>query len=311
MGNKKYALIATKVSEELISILKEKKYTIDYFDYDIPISWEKYTGIITSNKLYLPKETLEKCNKLQWIGRLGSGMEIIDLNYAKSRNIKVVGSPDGNANAVAEQALGMLLSMTHQIHNSYKETSKNIWKREANRGWEIYGKKAAIIGLGNNGSLFAQKLHAMGMEVFYYDPYILNPRSVDYAKRRNSIHALLEEEIDVLSFHVPLNQETENYFDKTMLADCKKPFYLLNLSRGPVVYWDKIYQGLKEGKIIKAALDVLEIEPLDKMPEKAKKEIMEMIEKDQLLLTPHIGGYTFEAIDKMSISVIKQLSKTL
>lgn len=311
MKNKKYALIATKVSDKLIDSLEEKDYHIDYFDYDLPISWEKYTGIITSNKLYLPKEILEKCKNLKWIGRLGSGMEIIDLDYAKSQNIKVVGSPDGNANAVAEQALGMLLSMTHQIHNSYKETSKNIWRREANRGWEIHGKKAAIIGLGNNGSLFAQKLNAMGMEVFYYDPYILNPRSVDYAKRKNSIPTLLEEEIDVLSFHVPLNKETENYFDENMLVDLKKPIYLLNLSRGSVVFWDKVYQGLKEGKIIKAALDVLEVEPLDKMPEQAKKEIAEMIQKDKLLLTPHIGGYTFEAIDKMSHSVLKQLYNTL
>lgn len=310
MSNKK-VLIATKISNEFYEWLLAEGYELEAYSKNKLIEWHAYEGIVTSNMLYLPQELLIQCWNLKWIGRMGSGMEIIDVEYAKSQDIEVFASPDGNANAVAEQALGMLLSLFHEIHNSSVEVLDGMWEREGNRGFEIEGKRIGIVGLGNNGSATAKKMHAMGMEVFYYDKYLAPEFTCDYATRVNTYEELLTSNLNVLSFHVPLNKETEHYFNAWSLGKMSNPFYLLNLSRGPVVSWKAVKKGLEEGVIIKVALDVLEKEPMELIQREVQEEMRNFIRMHRLLITPHIGGYTYDAIDKMSASLMRQIKKVI
>lgn len=307
MNPKRQVLIATRITQSFVDWLEAKGLELVYFEDMDAHDFNVFEGIITSNRLFLPQKVLTLFSQLKWIGRMGSGMEIIDTNHTDQHEIVVRSSPDGNANAVAEQALGTLLSMFHNIHSSAMEVKSGVWQREINRGYEIEKRRIGIVGLGNNGSLFAKKAALMDMEVCFYDPYLPNDFKVDYAERMESYEALIASDIDVLSFHVPQNEETYHYFKIPDLALLKQPIYLLNIARGALVDWDAIYKGWQQEKIIKAGLDVLENEPLSTVPENQRKEMQEMIDQGDLLLTPHIGGYTFEAIDKMGESLMRQL----
>lgn len=306
--NHKEVLVATKITPFFEKWLEQKGYKITYFEGLNAHDFSLFKGVITSNKLLMPKEVLQHFTYLEWIGRMGSGMEIIDLNYAARHNITIVSSPDGNANAVAEQALGTLLSLFHNIQSSSIQVQNGQWHREANRGYEIEGRKVGIVGLGNNGAAFAKKCIAMGMEVMYYDPY-LKSHDIKKAQQCVTFEALLNAGIDVLSFHVPLNDSTWHYFIKEHLRYLNQPIYLLNLSRGAIVDWEAIYEGWKSGYIIKSGLDVLEKEPIEQVSSEQRVQMKEMMDQGDLILTPHIAGYTFEAIEKMGRSIIRQLEE--
>ncbi len=268
-----------------------------------------YQGLITSNKLYVDKELIDAGSGLKWIGRMGSGMEIIDVPYAVSKGILCVSSPEGNANAVAEQALGMLLSLLHNVVKSHNELQRMVWQRDANRGSELSYKKIGIIGYGNNGSLFAEKLLAMGCTVYVYDPYVSG-----YEKPGLVPCASLEElypHIDVLSFHVPLTDLTRHYFNDVMLEAVQKEFYLVNLSRGGVVDLAAVERGLLSGKIKGAAIDVWEQEPVTEVSQADHEIFARLIQRPDFIGTAHIGGYSHEATYKMSYYVAQKLESLL
>lgn len=311
MSLNKQVLIATRIAPSFEQWLQDKGYTLSYYEDMDAHNFADFEAIVTSNKLFLPNEVLNRFENLKWIGRMGSGMEIIDMDYANAHHITVKSSPDGNANAVAEQALGTLLSLFHNITSSAMEVKEGIWQREINRGYEITNRKIGLVGFGSNGSLFGRKAAQMDMEVFYFDPYLPEDLSCDYAQRVNSYETLISKGIDVLSFHVPQNESTYHYFKLADLALIQKPIYLLNLSRGAIVDWKALYQGWKNQQIIKAGLDVLEQEPLSEVSSLQREEMHEMIQKGDLILTPHVGGYTFEAIEKMGLSLMRQLEPHL
>lgn len=302
MANPK-VLIVARYHDILTTRLNEMGYRCVFKEalpYDSALKEIKeYEGLVTSNHLPVDRQLLDAAKKLRWVGRLGSGMEIVDVEYATRKGIACFSSPEGNANAVAEQALGMLLALKHHILKGHLAIGNQEWPREENRGHEIEGKTAGLIGTGNNGYRFAQKLMAMDMKVLAFDKFRNN-----YDKKGiigcKDLSPLLEE-ADVLSFHVPLNEETRHYFDEVMLEKMKKPFVLLNLSRGPVVSQRAVFKGMKSGKILGAALDVWEEEPFWKNKESEicllAEELMKM---PNFIGTPHIGGYTFEALYKMS-----------
>jgi D-3-phosphoglycerate dehydrogenase len=265
-----------------------------------------YTGLVTSNKLYVDKDLIDAGVNLKWIGRMGSGMEIIDVAYASSKGIKCISSPEGNGNAVAEQALGMLLSLLHNIKRSHNELEKGIWLRDENRGTELEGLKVGIIGLGTNGTMFAHKLHALNCKVYYYDPYISSSSNMDYIQCKELKD--LQEQVDVVSFHVPINDETRNYFDATFLENCKKPIYLINLSRGKVVDLNAVQSGLNSGKIIGAAIDVWPEEPIVES-ENFIDLFNHLIKHENFIGTAHIGGYSHQATYKMSCILAQKIAK--
>src|SRR5690606_14580000 len=200
--------------------------------------------------------------------------------------------------AVAEQALGMLLSLKHNILRGHLELKDGVWQREENRGYEIEGKNAGIIGLGNNGMAFAKKLALLGCNVLGYDiePKHNLPAGVFQA----TDIAELYNTCDIISFHVPYNNETHHYFDQQFLIKMRHTFVLLNLSRAKIVAQSAVLEGLQSGKLVGAALDVWEQEPISKMPEDMIEIAHSLLSHPQFIGTPHIGGYTHEAIYKMS-----------
>jgi len=269
-----------------------------------------YEGLVTSNHLPVDKDLLNAGIHLKWVGRLGSGMEIIDVLYAQTKAIACFSSPEGNANAVAEQALGMLLALEGNIFRSYQEVKNGQWLREENRGFEIEGKTAGIIGLGNNGHLFAKKLIAMGLKVLAYDT-ARNNYDLSGVVGCDGLDAIYEQ-AEILSFHVPLNAATYHYFDVDMLSKMRQPFILLNLSRGPVVAQAALLEGLQSGKIKGAALDVWEEEPFWKTSGSViSQQAKALLDRPNFIGTPHIGGYTYDALYKMSRVLGEKISRLI
>lgn len=257
-----------------------------------------YTGIVTSNLLGIDRELIERGAALQWIGRLGSGMDIIDQEAAAEHQVVCISSPEGNANAVAEHAIGMLLALKHNIFKAHQELAEGIWQREENRGYEIEGATIGLIGLGNNGSAMAKKCLALGMDVLAYD---IQGNNYDLPGVRGceTLDPLFEA-ADIISFHVPLNPSTQHYFDRSLLEKMQKPFTLLNLSRGPVVDIDALAAGMETGKVTAAALDVWELEPFWSGSAEFRKTAATLLKYPAFIGNPHIAGYTFEALYKMS-----------
>ncbi len=263
------------------------------------------TGIITSTRLQVNKELIDAAPLLEWVGRMGSGMEVIDLPYAANKGIACYSSPDGNCNAVAEHALGMLLSLNKKIFKSYNEVRKGIWLRDENRGVELEGKTVGIVGFGHTGSSFARKLYGFDLQVLAYDKYVKGavPKYLVECDNLDRIY----EEADIVSFHVPLQHDTKHYFNREFVQKMQKPFVLVNTSRGGVVDTKALYDGLLSGKITGACIDVWEEEPIAAMSTEIRKYLEEIAGMDNAIITPHIAGYSVEALYKMSKSLLNKI----
>lgn len=287
-------------------ILKQKFENIgwqcDYFpdlDYQKVLSIiANYDGVIIRSKINLDRNLLSAASQLKFIGRVGAGMESINIEAAQEYGIACFNSPEGNRDAVGEHAIGMLLSLLNNLYKANYEVKNGIWKREENRGIEIKGKTIGIIGYGNMGSSFAKKLYGFEANVIAYDKYKKN-FSNQYVKEVNLQQ--LKTESDIISLHVPLTEETKYMFNKNFIDTCSKPFYLINTSRGQVVNTHDLILGLKSKKIAGAALDVIEyeensFEQLTQFP----PEFYELTQFTNVLLSPHIAGWTVESKVKLA-----------
>lgn len=264
-------------------------------------------GIITSTRLQLDRELLDVAPLLRWIGRMGSGLEVIDLAYAAARGIDVFASPQGNANAVAEHALGMLLSLMGKIDQSFLEIKSSIWRREENRGTEIEGKTIGIIGYGHTGRAFAKLLQGFDANILAYDKehkssLYPNVRMVD------SLHPIYQT-ADIISFHVPITKETRYYLNNDFITMMQRPFIVLNTSRGAVVDSMELMDGLDTKKILGACLDVWEEEPPFADGAHLADAYRRLAGESNVILTPHIAGYTSEALFKMSEILLMNVLK--
>ena len=308
--NNKRVLIAAPVHKVLTEGLEALGYICDAREKitqaEAPGLLTNYEGIITSTRLFLNNELLDAAPILKWIGRMGSGMEIVDVAYAAQKGILCVSSPEGNCNAVGEHALGMLLSLIRRIPLSNAEMKNGIWLRDENRGTELEGKTIAIIGFGHTGRAFAKKLSGFDMNIIYYDKYA-RLDSITGAVACESLDTVFKE-ADIVSFHVPYSEETVHYFNDSFLSAMAKPFILINTSRGKVADTTTIYNGIKTGKIIGACLDVFEKEPIAGFSGDKKNYIEELIDAPNVVVTPHIAGYTYEALYKMSKTLLEKIS---
>lgn len=265
-------------------------------------------GIVTSNKLKLSAEVLTSYSKLRWIARLGSGMEIIDTSYCDQRGIHYFSSPNGIANSVAEHTTGMLLSLMHHIHSSYQEIQNDQWIREPNRGQEIESLTLGIIGYGHTGSAFASKMSSFCKRIIAYDKYKsgFSTDGVTEVPIEDILH-----HADILSFHVPLTDETTYYYNDGFINQMSKPHYLINVSRGSVCDTKAILKGLQSGKILGACLDVLDEEKNINHILSQPNHILKQLLAQNVLLTPHIAGYSHQAIEKMSHELMTKLESIL
>jgi len=261
-----------------------------------------YEGLVVRSRFAIDEPFLKKASNLKFIARSGAGMENIDLEYCKKNSIALFNAPEGNRNAVGEHALGMLLALFNNLVKGNSEIRKGIWDREGNRGVELDGKTVGIIGYGNNGKAFAKKLAGFDVEVLAYDKY-KNDFSDKYVSE-SSMENIFES-VDIISLHIPQNENTIFLVDDEYLNKFRKPIYLINLSRGKIVRTKALLNGIENNKVLGACLDVLEYEKssFENMFTDMgglNTDFKTLLALENVLLSPHVGGWTTESYYKLS-----------
>ncbi|MDP7243895.1 MAG: NAD(P)-dependent oxidoreductase [Flavobacteriales bacterium] len=265
---------------------------------------ENYEGIVLRSRIKMDEDFLSKCHNLKFIARAGSGLENIDEEYAKSKNIKCFNAAEGNRQAVAEHTLGMLLSLFNNLNRSDKEVRSGIWEREVNTGVELAGKTIGIIGYGNNGSAFAEVLSGFGVRILAYDKYL------EKYKYQSSMQEIFQK-ADVLSLHIPLTAETTYLVDENFIHQFEKPIYIINTARGKCVHSKDLVTAMKNGKVLGACLDVLEYEKSsfeDLERNELMPELQYIFDSAKTILSPHIAGWTHQSSQKIAEVLVQKIN---
>ncbi len=258
-----------------------------------------YEGVIIRSKMILDKVFFEKATQLKFIARAGSGIDGIDLEEVKKRNIQLLNAPEGNRDAVAEHTIGLILVLFNKINSANAQIHNYVWEREQNRGLELMGKVFAIIGFGNVGKSLAQKLSGFGVEVLTYDH--------EYQAEQSNLEEIFER-ADIVSFHVSLNEKSRNMANDTFFESFKKNIFVINTSRGEVLPLATLLKYLQNGKILGACLDVLENEKLKTLSPTQKSTFEALLALENVIFTPHIAGWTQESYIRINEVLVKKIS---
>ncbi len=295
--------------EELKIRLEKQGFQCESFDNYDRNDYRKianeYIGIIIRSKVKLDADFLKYCTSLKFIGRVGAGMENIDIDFAKKQDIQCINAPEGNRDAVGEHALGMLLSLFNNLLVADSEVRNRLWIREGNRGYEVGGKTIGIIGYGNTGQAFARKLSGFGAKILCYDKY---RKSYGDALVSECSMEDLYNNCDIVSLHVPLSDETRFLVDDEFINRFQKNIYIINTSRGKVLDTKDLVRNLESGKVLGACIDVLEYEGLSFENVNLPGEFNTLIEMKNVILSPHIAGWTHESNYKMAVTIAEKVN---
>lgn len=273
---------------------------------EIEVKIHAYDGIIIRSRFTIDKPFLDAATNLKFIGRVGAGLENIDCDYAASKGIYLISAPEGNRNAVGEHTLGMLLSLFNKLNKADCEVKEGKWLREDNRGFELDGKTVGIIGYGNMGKAFSKKLRGFDITVLCYD---IQDNVGDENAQQVTL-AELQKQSDVVSLHTPQTTLTTNMVNTEFVNAFSKPFWLLNTARGKSVVTADLVSALKSGKILGAGLDVLEYEKAsfeDLFSNKLPEAFQYLIDSDNVILTPHVAGWTVESHEKLAQTIVDKI----
>ena len=296
----------------LIKGLKDMGFE-NVIEYNTPLeklipNLKLYKGLVIRSRFPIDKKFLDLATNLKFIARVGAGLENIDISYAEHKNISLIAAPEGNRNAVGEHALGMLLGIMNKLRMGHQNISKGLWLRELHRGYEIEGKTVGIIGYGNTGKSFAKKLTGFNdVEILCYD---IKPNLGDKIAKQVSINEL-QSKAQIISLHVPETDKTIGMIDKNFISKMKHPFWLINTARGKAVVTKDLVDAIKSKKIIGAGLDVLDYESSSFNSvfnsDKELNSLKFLIEAEQIILSPHVGGWTVESHQKLAKTILNKI----
>ncbi len=305
-------LVANFVHPSLITGLKDLGYEVLYEPDFKPSSLEQILpslhGIVINTKIRMTAARINLASNLKFIARLGSGLDIIDLPAARKQGVAVFSAPEGNRNAVAEHALGMLLSLSNKLRKADQCVRDKQWDRESCRGFELEGKTIGLIGFGNTGQAFASKLSSWTLDLIYNDPYVLNvPQGLRTFKSVTIDQ--IKERADIISLHVQLTEETKLMIDAKFLAKCKKGVILINTSRGSVLDTQALILAMESNHVSGACLDVFHNEKPHSYTENQHQLFDRLLSMENVVLSPHVAGWTHESLYKIAKVLLKKIRK--
>ena len=299
-----------KTGLEELGMICEEDYTSSKEKIEEKI--ELYDGVVIRSRFHIDKTFMDKATNLKFIARVGAGLENIDVDYANNKNIQLIAAPEGNRNAVAEHAIGMILSLFNKLKKSDNEIRNGKWQREDNRGIELEGKTIGIIGYGNTGKAFAEKLMGFDVDVICHD---IKENVGNQNAKQVHLNEIFDK-ADILSLHIPQTDLTNRMVNEKFINEFKNPFYLINTARGSAVVIKDLMKAIEQHKILGACLDVLEFEKnsfedffdaTNQLPDEFKS----LIRSDKVLLSPHVAGWTLESRFKLADFIVTKTKKFL